>query len=67
MRRARAERDDWRTAQAEGRPPRVPEPQATPVATFEGGSVRFAFGHDRARGRYEIATLFPRPRENDLA
>jgi hypothetical protein len=65
MRRARADRDAWRAAQAEGHPPGVPEPQARPGATFEGGSVLFAFGHDHARGRYEIVTMFPRPLESD--
>jgi hypothetical protein len=66
MRRARADRDAWRAARAEGLPPGVLEPQARPVTTFEGGSVLFAFGHHHAQGRYEIATMFPRPRENDL-
>ena len=66
MRRARADRDAWRAAWADGVPPGVPEPQARPVATFEGGSVIFAFGHDHVRGRYEIATMFLRPRESDL-
>jgi hypothetical protein len=65
-RRACSDREAWLAARAEGRTPSVPEPQARPVATFEGGSVLFAFGHDHARGRYEIATLFPRPPENGI-
>ena len=66
MRRARADRDAWRGARAEGLPPGVPEPRARPVATFEGGSALFAFGHDHTQRRYEIATIVPRPRESDL-
>jgi hypothetical protein len=65
MRSARADRDAWRAARAQGLPPCVPKPRATPVATFEGGSVRFAFGHDHDRGRYEIVTMFPRPRDSE--
>jgi hypothetical protein len=37
MNTARANRDAWLAARAEGREPEVPEPQARPVPTFEGG------------------------------
>jgi hypothetical protein len=61
MNTARTNRDAWLAARAEGREPEVPEPQARPVPTFEGGVITFLFERDSAGKRYEIATLFPRP------
>ena len=39
MKAARANRDSWLLAKAEGREPDVPEPRAIPVPTFEGRSI----------------------------
>jgi hypothetical protein len=61
MRTARANRDAWLAARAEGREPDVPEPQVRPVPTFEGGVITFFFEPNYAAKRYEIATMFPRP------
>jgi hypothetical protein len=61
MRAAQANRDNWLAARAAGRNPDVPEPQARPIATFEGGVITFLFERNDAEKRYEIATMFPRP------
>jgi hypothetical protein len=58
---ARANRDAWLVARAAGRNPDVPEPQARPIPTFEGGVITFLFERNDAEKRYEIATMFPRP------
>jgi hypothetical protein len=59
-------RHAWRAALAEQRQPNVPEPKARPVPTFEGGTIIFLIGHNRARNGYEIATLHPHPRDDDF-
>lgn len=64
---ARDNRRAWRTALAEDRQPDVPEPRARPVPTFEGGAIIFFVGHDKARDGYEIATLYPLPRDHGLS
>lgn len=61
MNTARANRGTWLAARAEGRIPGVPEPQARPVSTFEGGVITFLFERNQGEQRYEIATMFPRP------
>ena len=63
---AMSNRRAWRAAQAEGRQPNVPEPTARPVPTFEGGTIIFLIGHNKARDGYEIATLYPQPRDDDF-
>lgn len=61
MNTARTNREAWLAARAEGREPEVPEPQARPVPTFEGGEIVFMFEWNYAEKRYGIATMFPRP------
>jgi hypothetical protein len=61
MTTARHNRGDWLTARAQGRLPDVPEPQARPVPTFEGGAITFFFEQNYAERRYVVATMFPRP------
>jgi hypothetical protein len=63
MNAARANRDAWIVARAQGREPDVPEPQARPVSTFEGGEIAFMFKHNYAEKRYQVATIYPRPAE----
>lgn len=58
---ARANREAWIAARAEGREAEVPEPRARPGPTFEGGIVAFLFKRNEVQERYEIATMFPRP------
>jgi hypothetical protein len=61
MKTARTNRAAWIAARAEGREPDVPEPQARPVATFEGGEIAFMFEWNHAEKRYGVATMFARP------
>jgi hypothetical protein len=61
MNTARANRDAWLAARAQGREPDSREPQARPVPTFEGGVIAFLFERNHAEKKYEIATMFPRP------
>jgi hypothetical protein len=61
MNTARAKRDDWLAARAEGRTPDAPEPKARPVPTFEGGEIAFLFEWNHAEKKYAVATMFPRP------
>lgn len=61
MKTARTNRAAWIAARAEGREPDVPEPQARPVPTFEGGEIAFMFEGNYAEKRYEVATMFARP------
>jgi hypothetical protein len=61
MNTARANRDAWLAARAQGREPDSPEPRARPVPTFEGGVITFLFERNHAEKKYEIATMFPRP------
>lgn len=61
MRAARKNRDAWATARAEGRTPDVPEPQAVPVPTFEGGVMTFMFARKEAERRYEVGSMYPDP------
>jgi hypothetical protein len=56
----------WRKALAEGRQPDVPEPMARPIPTFEGGMMIFVMGHNKARDRYEITSMYPQPRDDDV-
>ncbi len=63
---ARDTRRAWRAAMADGRQPDVPEPEARPVPTFEGGTIVFVISHNRERDGYEIATLFPQPPAHDI-
>lgn len=66
MKTAQTNRDAWLAARAGGRQPGVPEPMARPVPTFEGGAIIFVVGHNKARDGYEIVTMYPQPRDNDL-
>jgi hypothetical protein len=61
MKAAVDKRDDWVKKRADGRTPDVLEPQATPVSTFSGGDIVFAFAPDGCEKRYEVVTMFPRP------
>ncbi len=61
MKAAQTNRDAWLAARAAGREPDVPEPQARPVPTFEGGEIAFMFEWNHAEKRYGLATMFPRP------
>jgi hypothetical protein len=61
MNTARANRDAWLAARAQGQEPDSPEPQARPVPTFEGGVIAFLFERNHAEKKYEITTMFPRP------
>ncbi len=61
MKTAQTKRDAWLSAREQGREPDVPEPQARPVPTFEGGVIAFLFERNSAEKRYEIASVFPRP------
>lgn len=58
---ARANRASWLGAKVEGREPDVPEPQVRPVPTFEGGVITFFFERKYAETKYDIASLFPQP------
>jgi len=55
----------WRTAMAEAREPDVPQPEARPVPTFEGGTLLFLVSHNQARDGYEIVNMYPQPRDDD--
>jgi hypothetical protein len=59
-------RKAWRTALAQEQQPDVQKPTVRPVPTFEGGTVIFIVGHNEARDGYEIATLYPQPRDDDF-
>jgi hypothetical protein len=59
MKDAQTNRNAWLVARAEGRNTNVPEPQARPVPTFEGGVITFLFARNVAEQRYEIVTMFP--------
>jgi hypothetical protein len=60
---ARKNRASWLDARAEGRQPNVPEPQASPVPTFEGGLITFVFKPNNAEKRYEVASQYADPFE----
>jgi hypothetical protein len=59
--KALGNRSKWITKRAEGRKPDVPEPQASPIPTFTGGAIVFAFARNDSEKRYEVVTMFPRP------
>lgn len=63
---AKDNRRAWRTALAEGHQPDVPKPMARPIPTFEGGTIIFVLDHNEARDGYEVVTMFPQPRDDDL-
>jgi hypothetical protein len=67
MKTARSNRDDWLVARAEGRKPDFPEPQARPVPTFEGGVIAFLFEWNYAERKYQIASMFPRAAQRQVA
>jgi hypothetical protein len=67
MKTAQTNREAWLVTRAEGCKPDVPEPQARPVPTFEGGEIAFIFQRNYAEKRYEIATMFPRPVQRQAA
>lgn len=67
MKTARANRDAWLAARAAGREPDCPEPQVRPVPTFEGGVITFLFEPNYAEQRYQTATMFPRPVQQQTA
>jgi hypothetical protein len=56
----------WRTALEEGRQPDVPKSVARPVPTFEGGTIIFFIGPNRAQDGYEIVNMCPEPRDDDF-
>jgi hypothetical protein len=59
--KALKDRSTWIKKTAEGRKPGVPEPQASPIPTFTGGAIVFAFARNDSEKRYEVVTMFPRP------
>ena len=63
MRKAFRGRDAWTGARADGDAADVRQPIAEPVETFEGGTIAFAFGPNRAGDGYEVITMFARPPE----
>ena len=67
MDKALQNRGDWTTKRAQGREPDVPEPRASPIATFTGGAIVFAFARNDSEGRYEVVTMFPRSAEPQQA
>jgi hypothetical protein len=60
-------RASWVKDRAEGRTPKVPEPQVLPVSTFMGGELVFAFTRNNNEQRYEVVTMFPKPAQPQLA
>ena len=62
---AHINRGAWRTARSEGRPPEVPEPEASPVRTFEGGVIKFLVVANQTEKCYEILTMYVDPPGND--
>ncbi len=56
----------WQTALAGERQPNVARPIARPVSTFEGGTMLFVIGHNKARDGYEIVSMYPEPPDDDL-
>lgn len=63
MKTARANRDAWAQARARDAIPNGPEPKARPVETFDGGTMTFMFGPNRAHNGYEIVTMYVNPPE----
>jgi hypothetical protein len=61
LKAARERRDAWAEARGRGDILGGPEPKARPVETFDGGTVHFAFGPNRARSGYEIVTMYVNP------
>jgi hypothetical protein len=61
-------RRKWVKARAEGQDlSRIAQPTAERIPTFEGGDVVVAFSNNPAERRYEISSLYPRPREHDAS
>jgi hypothetical protein len=67
MDKALENRADWTTKRAQGRKPDVPEPQTSPIPTFTGGAIVFAFTRNDSERRYEVVTMFPRPAQPQQA
>ena len=63
---ARRNRREWREAKAEGRTPDIPEPAVERVPTFEGGTMIFVIGPNKAGDGYEITSMYPQPRDDVL-
>ena len=62
---ARAERKQWMSAKASGADlSALPEPQAEPIPTFEGGDIFVVFKRNHAASKFEINTVFPNPVES---
>jgi hypothetical protein len=62
---ARAERKQWMLAKASGADlSALPEPQAEPIPTFEGGDIFVVFKRNHAASKFEISTVFPNPAES---
>jgi hypothetical protein len=51
----------WVRALRAGEAPGVPEPQAAPMESFDGGTVEFFFQVNRQGDGYEISTMFADP------
>jgi hypothetical protein len=60
-------RGDWIAKRAQGLKPGVPEPQASPIPTFTGGAIVFAFMPNDGERCYKVVTMFPRPVEPQRA
>ena len=63
MKTARANRDAWARVQTRDAQPNGPEPKTKPVETFDGGTMTFVFGPNRARNGYGIVTMYANPPE----
>ena len=60
MKAALAHRDKWATQRRDGIPGEA-QPAIRPVETFDGGTMTFMFGPNRARDGYEIVTMCLNP------
>ncbi|WP_134129920.1 hypothetical protein [Kribbella pratensis] len=62
---AKAQRKDWALARSSGADSGdVPEPEAEPVQTFEGGDIVVMFKRNLGASKFEIGTFFPDPPES---
>ncbi|MGW6200224.1 hypothetical protein ACWF0M_29055 [Kribbella sp. NPDC055110] len=60
---AKKARKLWVKARADGQDlSGIPQPKAERIATFEGGDIIVVFANNSAEQRYEVGSLYPRPR-----
>lgn len=64
-REAIKQRDVWAKAGWKGKPrDDLTAPQTAPITTFDDGVMEFRIGHNAELGRYELISMFPRPRKD---